>query len=124
MEAAAKLYEKPQKTYAKEELLRRLKKSTVPQEFLSLWMERGVIWTDEAKTEGQFSRDFRLNGPMLIPSYSSALLKREVLLERYSTPTVRILGRDSEPAQGKIRVPKIRNLLWVCELLCNCVQGL
>jgi len=89
------------KTYDKSELLERMKKSTVPKEFLKLWMERGVNWVEGSdETRGHFSRDIRLNGAMLIPNYSSAMLKPEVLLDHYSTPTVRILGKDSEPAQG------------------------
>ena len=98
------------KTYDKADLLERMKKSTVPKEFLNLWMERGVNWVEGSdETRGHFSRDIRLNGAMLIPNYSSAMLKPEVLLDHYSTPTVRILGKDSEPAQGNVRVPKIRN---------------
>ena len=98
------------KTYDKADLLERMKKSTVPKEFLKLWMERGVNWVEGSdNTRGHFSRDIRLNGAMLIPNYSSAMLKPEVLLDHYSTPTVRILGKDSEPAQGNVRVPKIRN---------------
>ena len=42
-----------------DELKKRLKKSTLPEEFHELWMTRGVHFNSD-RTEGRFTRDKRL----------------------------------------------------------------
>jgi len=59
MDAALKgPIKKSHKFLPRDELRTRLKKSTIPEEFQNLWMERGVIWNDD-RTAGYFSRDLR-----------------------------------------------------------------
>ena len=58
IEAAMQPSKPSEKLLPVHELLKRLKKSSIPDEFQSLWMERGVKWNDE-KTAGYFARDKR-----------------------------------------------------------------
>jgi hypothetical protein len=51
-------YVRKEKYISVDELRKRMSKSSIPEEFQSLWMERGVKWNDD-KTMGFFSRDIR-----------------------------------------------------------------
>ncbi len=88
------------KQISREELKKRLLKSTIPLEFQDLWLERGVKWNVE-RTHGHFARDIRLNGPMLIPNYPSFLAtENSNLLDHLKMPILRINGKESDPFGG------------------------
>lgn len=103
--------EKP-KEYSREELKKRLQKSSIPPDFQDLWLERGVRWNED-KTRGHFSRDVRLNGNMFIPSFPAFLGRSDHLLEQLDIPILRINGKESlsgHPRPFGGVDPRIRNM--------------
>ncbi|CBY36010.1 unnamed protein product [Oikopleura dioica] len=74
------------KQISREELKKRLLKSTIPLEFQDLWLERGVKWNVE-RTHGHFARDIRLN-------------ENSNLLDHLKMPILRINGKESDPFGG------------------------
>merc|ERR1712147_576473 len=83
------------KMRTRDELRDRIKEgTTIPNDFVDAWMERGVRWNHSGQM-GAFSRDIRMTGAMIIPAYNSVYLGNS-LLDRLETPTLKLNGTDSQ----------------------------
>merc|ERR1711962_946148 len=91
------------KLRSRDELRKRIIEGTsIPEDFVDKWMERGVRWNKSGQM-GTFSRDFRMTTAMIIPSYNSVFLG-DILLDKLETPTLKLNG--SESIQGVVWNPK------------------
>jgi len=94
-EASLKIQSVKEKEKPRAELRSRLQQgSTIPDEFIDQWMERGVVWSPDG-TRGRFARDYRMTSPMIMPWYNSAFLNPEILLEHFTAPVLKICGENS-----------------------------
>ena len=65
----------------REELRKRVKEgTTVPEEFIDQWIDRACVFDEHGN--GRFVRDIRMTGTMILPWYTSSMLKPEMLLDR------------------------------------------
>ena len=84
-----------EKEKPRSELRKRLQeRSTLPEEFLDKWMERGVAWSEDGNA-GRFARDFRMTSPMILPWYTSSFLNPDILLNNLTVPVLKICGTES-----------------------------